>query len=115
MGPTGTVGKEYKEMNAVVSEFMASDLTLADVNISLQMNEVLQGSEIKHEDYKQFIQICKKTVNADYVNIALKLNELEKMTNLDYKEILEKAGETYGYFGLKEPTIQCKLSHHPLG
>ena len=88
------VQDEMEEMNAVVSEFMASDLTLADVDVALQMNEVLQDSAIKHEDYKSFIKVCKKTADADYINVAWKLDELENKTGMNYKEILENAEKT---------------------
>jgi len=86
---------ELEETQSIVAEFKKSDITIADVEVALQIEKVLQQCNIKHEDYIDFIKVGKKTKDAGYLNAAIKLNQLENKTGMDYEEIVAKSGKTY--------------------
>lgn len=83
------VQDKFDEMQTVVAEFNANDLTLADVDIALQIEKLLQKCGIKHEDYKSFVQVCKKTADESYIEAALNLNDLENKFGMSYEEIIK--------------------------
>lgn len=86
---------EFEENQTVVAELKKSDLSIADVDIALQVENVLQECGIPHEVYHDFIQTVKKTKDAGYIDAALALNKLENKTGMSYGEIGAKADKAY--------------------
>jgi len=83
-----------EDTQTVVEEFHASDLTITDVNIALQLDKLLQECGIEQKDYLDFMQVCKKTKDASYIEAANKLNNLENTTGMGYQEIVSTAANT---------------------
>jgi predicted transcriptional regulator/septal ring factor EnvC (AmiA/AmiB activator) len=88
------VKNQQEELQSIVEEFKTSDLTIADVEIALQLDKNLQQCGIKREDYHDFIQVIKKTKDAGYLNAAAKLSHLENETGQSFQEIVNNAVKT---------------------
>ena len=89
------VEDQFEENQNVVAEFTKSDLTIADVAVALQVENILQECGIPHDEYKDFIQTFKKARSSGYMDAATKLNNLEKKTGMSYEQIVGKADKAY--------------------
>ncbi len=82
---------QFAENQNVVAELKKSDLTVADVKVALQVENILQDCGIPHDQYKDFIQVLKNSERSGYIDAAKRLNNLEKKTGMSYEQIVGEA------------------------